>query len=83
VLGALKSNSALKEEKIKIKVEDGNVFLEGELESEIEICSVIDSITLIHKTRPSDIQKKINAAFHRSAAIDSGRITAEVIGTNT
>ena len=94
VLNALKWHSAVQEEKIKIKVEDGNVNLEGEVEWEYQrtsaktsienltgVRSVINFITVKPKITPSDIQQKISAAFHRSATIDSGKITAEVMGT--
>jgi osmotically-inducible protein OsmY len=93
VISALKWHSAVQEEKIKIKVENGIVRLQGEVEwdyqrnnakSAIEnlsgVRTVINSITVRPKTTPADIQQKISAAFHRSATIDSGKITAEVLG---
>jgi osmotically-inducible protein OsmY len=94
VLTALKWHTAVQEEKIKIKVEDGYIRLEGEVEwnfqrtnaaSAIEnlagVRSVINLITLKSKVTASDIEGKINAAFRRSATIDAGKITAEVIGS--
>jgi len=94
VLNALKWHSAVQEEKIKIKVEDGNVKLEGEVEWEYQrtnakaaienltgVRSIINFITVKPKITPSEIQEKINAAFHRSATLDAGKITAEVIGS--
>ncbi len=94
VLSALKWHPAVQEEKIKIKVENGNVRLEGEVEWEFErnnaktaiehlagVRSVTDAITVKAKTTPSNIEQKINAAFHRSATIDAKRIIAEVNGT--
>jgi len=94
VLNALRWNSAVKEEKIKIKVENGNVRLDGEVEWEFErnnakkaienlkgVRSVLNMITVKPKIMPNDIQQKINAAFHRSATLDAGKITAEISGS--
>lgn len=94
VLNALKWHSAVQEEKIKIKVENGNVRLDGEVEWEYQrtsvrsaiehlagVRSVINLIAVKPKVKPTDIQQKISSAFHRSATIDAGKITAEVTGT--
>jgi len=94
VLNALKWHSAIQEEKIKIKVENGNVRLEGEVEWEYQrasiksaienlagVHSVINLVTVKPKITPSEVQQKIKAAFQRSATIDAGKITAEVFGT--
>src|SRR5665647_1609924 len=94
VLNALKWHSAVQEEKIKIKVEDGNVKLEGEVEWEYQrtnakaaienltgVRSVINFITVKPKISTTEIQKKINDAFHRSATIDSKKIIANVDGS--
>ena len=94
VLNALKWHTAVQEEKINIKVENGNVTLEGEVEWEFQrsnaktaienltgVRSVFNLITVKPKITASDIQQKINSAFLRSATIDSGKITAEVMGS--
>ncbi|MDP4261373.1 MAG: BON domain-containing protein [Bacteroidota bacterium] len=94
VLNALKWHSAVQEEKIKIKVEDGNVKLEGEVEWEYQrtnaqtsienlagVRSVLNLITVKPKFKASDIQQKISTAFHRSASIDAGKVTVEVSGS--
>lgn len=94
VLNALKWHSTVKEDKIKIKVEDGNVKLEGEVEWDYEranvkeaiehltgVRSVINYITVKPKISTTEIQKKINDAYHRSATIDSKKIIAEVDGS--
>ena len=94
VLNALKWHSAVKEEKIKIKVENGNVRLEGELEWEFQrknaeraienltgVRSVMNLITVKPKVTASVIKQKITDAFERSATIDAGKITAEVMGS--
>jgi len=95
VLNALKWHTAVQEDKIKIKVEDGYVKLEGEVEWEyqrtmaktaIENLSGVRFVTNLITVKPqvssSDIEKKINAAFHRSATIDSNSIDAEVHGSS-
>jgi osmotically-inducible protein OsmY len=94
VVNALKWHSAVREEKIKIKVEDGIVRLEGEVEWEYQRTSaksaienlagvrgVINLITVKPRITPSEIQQKISSAFHRSATIDSGKVSVEVIGS--
>lgn len=94
VLNALKWHAAVQEEKIKIKVENGAVLLEGEAEWEFQresaktaienlagVRYVTNLITVKPKVTPSDIRQKINSAFHRSATIDAARITAEVSGS--
>jgi osmotically-inducible protein OsmY len=94
ILNALKWHSAIQEEKIKIKVENGHVKLEGEVDWEFQrnnvkfsiehltgVRSITNLITVKPAITPTDIQKKINAAFHRNATIDAGNITAEVIGS--
>lgn len=94
ILNVLRWHSAVQEEKIKIKVESGNVKLEGEVEWEYQranimeaikkitgVCSIINFITVKPKITPSDIEQKISAAFHRSATIDAGKITADVMGS--
>ncbi len=94
VVNALKGHSALQEDKLRIKVEDAIVKLEGEVEWEYQrssakqaienlagIRSVINMITVKPKVSPSDIKDKISAAFHRSATIDAGKITVEVSGS--
>ena len=94
VLNALKWNTAVQEEKIKIKVENGNVTLEGEVEWEYQrinaktaienltgVRSVFNLIGMKPKISASDIEKKISSAYHRSATIDSAKITADVTGS--
>ncbi len=91
VLNTLKWHNAVQQEKIKIKVEDGIVRLDGEVEWEYQrsnarsavehlngVRSVINSIRLKPAATASNVQQKINAAFLRSATIDAGKITAAV-----
>ena len=94
VLKALKWHTAVKEDKIKIEVENGIVKLDGEVEWEYQknnakiaiqnlrgVKLVINSIIVKPKVSPHELEQKISAAFHRSATIDSRKITAEVDGS--
>ena len=93
ILDSLKWNTMIPEDRIKIRVEDGNVKLEGEVEWEyqrVQAKSAIENLTGVRSVAnlitvkpiftPKDIQEKINAAFQRSATIDSSRINTEVLG---
>ena len=86
VVNALKWHTAVQEEKIKIKVENGLVRLEGEVEWEYQktnaksavanlagVNGVINLIVVKPKIVSSAIEKRINEAFHRSATIDSSK----------
>lgn len=93
VYNALKWHTGVQEEKIKIKVEDGSVRLEGEVEWDYQrinaktaienlggVRSVINLITVKPEIKASDIRKKINSAFIRSATIDAEKVDVEVSG---
>ncbi|HEY8661054.1 MAG TPA: BON domain-containing protein [Hanamia sp.] len=93
VLNALKWHTMIPENKITVKVEDGIVKLEGEVEWEYQrtmaksaienltgIRSVTNLITVKPKVSPADIEEKITSTFQRSATIDSGKINVEVLG---
>ena len=89
----MKWHTGVKEEKVKIKVEDGIVRLEGEVEWEFQrsnaklaienllgVRAVINLITIKPTIKPADIQQKILSAFHRKATLDAQHITVEVAG---
>ncbi len=93
VVTALQWHSAVQEEKIKIKVENGNVLLEGEVDweyekasaaSSVEVLSGVRSVTNLITVKPkvvtSDVREKINLAFKRSATIDAAKVKVEVEG---
>lgn len=94
VKNALQWNTVVNEEKIKVKVEDGWVYLEGTVEWEYQknsasnsveplvgVKGVINNVTIESKTIDTkDIKKKIAAAFHRSATVDSSAIKLETSG---
>ena len=94
VLNALKWHTPVKEEKIKIKVEDGIVRLDGEVDWEYQkvnaklaiehlagVRGINNFITVKPRVAVSDINKKIMSAFHRSATIDANHVTVEVQGS--
>jgi osmotically-inducible protein OsmY len=93
VLDALKWNMAVQEEKIKIKVENGNVRLEGEVEWNYQrtsakdaieklagVCSITNLITVKPKITPNNIRQKICAALQRNALVDAHNIMVDVDG---
>lgn len=93
ILNSLKWNTIIPDDQIKVRVEKGNVRLEGEVEWQFQriqaasvvehlagIKSVTNSIRVKPKVISSDVQQKIQAAFRRSATIDAGNIIIEVSG---
>lgn len=93
VLNALKWHSAVPEDKIQIKVEDGLVTLEGEVEWDYQRSSaknaianlsgvkgVNNLITLKTKVTEFDVKKLISNALHRTATIDAERISVDMVG---
>lgn len=93
VLNALKWHSAVPDDLITVKVEDGVVTIDGELEWEYQrssakhvvsnlngVTSVVDRLKLKPRASVVDVENKISAAFHRTATIDAERIAVEVAG---
>lgn len=93
VYNALKWHSAVPDDKVKIKVDDGIVTLEGEVDWEYQklnaksaiqdlmgVRLVINRITVKPKISPFELEQKISAAFHRSASVDSNKVHAKVDG---
>jgi len=94
VLNALRLHTAVQEERIKFKVEDGLVTLEGTVEWDYQrqaaknsienlpgVRDVSNLIVVSPKISGTDVKQKINAAFHRSATIDAEKIRVETIGS--
>ena len=90
---ALKYNSAVKEDKIKIKVDNGWVTLEGQVNWEYEKIAVrtavkniagIKGMANLIRIKPTatskDLQKKIQSAFQRHASLDAQRIRVTIEG---
>ncbi len=91
VLNVLKWHTAVKEDKVKIKVEKGVVTLDGEVEWEyqksaakqaIENLTGIRMIYNLISVRPrivaSDLKSRIQAALQRSAVLDANGIDLEI-----
>lgn len=93
VVNALKWNTQLAAEKIKVKVEDGWVTLEGALEWEFQktaarnavenlygVKGILNKITVSAKIKAQDIKQKIKSALQRSATVEAEKINIETIG---
>ncbi len=81
-------------DKVKVKVENGWVTLEGDVEWEFEknaawravekiagVKGVTNNIKVTPKAVPSEIQQKIKSALMRSASFDADRINVKVDGS--
>ena len=91
-LNALKWNSAVQEEKIKIIVENGYVTLEGTATSAYErtqaeksleylpLKGIFNLITLSCCATSELVKQQIEAAFQRRAVIDANGISVSVVG---
>lgn len=91
----LKWNSAVDEDEIEIRVDNGWVFLDGTVEWEYQrktaenaihdlkgVRGVTNRITLKPKAiDPKEVKGKIAAAFHRSATIDASSVQVEITGS--
>ena len=91
VRNALRWNSAVNEDQIEVKVDNGWVYLDGNVATESEKRNAQDSVedlvavrgvtnNILIETRPIDtkeILRKISAAYHRSATVDSSSIIIE------
>jgi osmotically-inducible protein OsmY len=94
ILIALKWHTAIQEEKIKVKVDDGNVTLLGTVDWDFQrvnarkaieglpgVKSVLNLITVNPKLTPAGIKQKIESAFQRAASINSRKIKVDVAGS--
>lgn len=95
VKNALRWNSAVNEDKIEVKVDNGWVYLSGEVEWEYQKVSAQENIenlfgvkgvtnSIVLKSRvidTRDLKNKITQAFLRNASIDSASITLETSGS--
>lgn len=93
VIDAFKWNSVIPDETIKIKVEDGWVYLSGEVfwayqrsatnravEKLMGVKGVINNITIKQTVKPFEIKDRISKAFERSADLEAKNIKVEVDG---
>lgn len=94
VVFALRWHASIPDEKLKVKVEEGGVSLEGELEWDYqrkEVIRVVEKLAAVRKInnyirlkpylKPENIKDKIEAAFSRSATIDSGKVSVVIDGS--
>ncbi len=92
-VNAIKWHTSINEQSIKVKVEDGILTLEGEVDwgyqresaknaviNLVGVRNVINNLTLKQKTPPENLKQKISAAFHRSASIDANKVHIDVDG---
>lgn len=91
VRNALRWNSAVNEDKIEVKVDNGWVYLDGKVAWEYEKRNAQDAVddlvgvrgvtnNIIIESKPIDtkeILRKITAAYHRSATVDASSIILE------
>lgn len=94
VINTFHWNNSIPDEKIKIKVEDGWVYLSGEVDRDYQrkaaknavsnlygVVGVINNISLKPLTATAeDIKNRITKAFERSATLDSKNIYISVDG---
>lgn len=93
ILNELKWHSSVAEDKVKAKVANGIVTLDGEVEWDFQrtairhaienltgVKGIINNLVVVPKLTASEIKQKINAAFHRNATIDAEKIKVETSG---
>jgi osmotically-inducible protein OsmY len=91
-LNALQWNVRVPDEQVKVKVEDGWVTLEGEVDwgfqkeasvdavrDLIGVCGVSNLLTVKPKVQTQEIKAKIAQAFKRSAELEADRIKVEAM----
>lgn len=94
VVNALKWHAAVPEERIKVKVENGIVTLEGEVEWEYQrsstqravnrllgVRNVVNLINIKPRVTAFDVRTKILDALRRTATTDAERVSIEVDGS--
>jgi osmotically-inducible protein OsmY len=94
VLSALKWNTAVQEEKIKVKVEDGVVSLDGTVDWLYQrqnafdavrnlagVVLVNNNIVVAASPTPKDIKDRIKEALRRNATLDADKITVSLDGS--
>jgi osmotically-inducible protein OsmY len=92
-VNALSWNNSIPTDSISEKVENGNVYLTGEVNWEYQkkeakralqnlsgVKNVINNITLKQSVKPLEIKERISKAFKRSATIDAKNVNVHVNG---
>ena len=93
VVDALEWSSSIPEKDISVKVEDGWVYLSGEVkwnyqknaaklavEGLLGVKSVLNNISIRQEVKPFEVKDRIKKAFERSAEIDANNITVVTDG---
>ena len=93
VVNALEWNASVPDDKISVKVEDGWVYLSGEVkwsyqrdaakrtvEHLLGVKHVANNISIKQTVKATDIKEKIKKAFERAADLEAKNITVEVDG---
>lgn len=93
-VAAIKARLPLSWEKIKVLVKGGRITLEGDVEWNYQretaeavvrwikgVKGVSNLINIKPAVAPSEVKRKIEEAFRRSAEIDANRVTVETTGT--
>lgn len=95
IRNSLRWNTAINEDKVEVRVDNGWVFLEGQvdwgyqkisaqinIEDLYGVRGVTNNITVKNSTIDvSEIKTRITGAFHRNATIDAGNIRLEASGS--
>ena len=92
-LSELKWNTAVKEDKVKVEVENGMVTIDGEVEWDFQraavrnaiknltgVVGIINNVKLVPRLTANEIKQKIRLAFHRNATIDAEKIDVQTDG---
>jgi osmotically-inducible protein OsmY len=92
---ALKWNVMVPADQVKVKVEDGWVWLTGEVNWDYQrraaeravrdlpgVKGITTLITLAPKVKPEHVKRKIEETFSRDAVLDADRIQVEVSGSD-
>lgn len=91
-VSALRAHSSVPDNKLKLVVNNGWVTIEGTVDWQyqktaaenamrylIGVCGITNNVMLTPRASAADVKQKIEAAFKRSAEIDSKRINVETL----
>tara|TARA_R110002167_G_scaffold90933_6_gene244617 strand:- start:371 stop:1039 length:669 start_codon:yes stop_codon:yes gene_type:complete len=92
-VNALEWNASVPKDKVNIKVEDGYIYLSGNLPWEyqknaaqravqylIGVIGVVNNIRLEQMVKPLEVRDRISQAFERAANIDANNVKVEAEG---
>lgn len=93
VINAMAWDTSVPEDKVSVKVEDGWVYLSGELkwfyqkdaakkavENLLGVKGVVNSIKIKQAVEPTQIKERITKAFERSADVNARNVTVSIDG---